>query len=210
MPRRRSTADPSAGFAAAYAALRIVLVAQYARARQIDSARELATRYLIGHGDCRRAVAGIRVCHGARAIRHLDGGVCDRSRHAVDRGRHSVEVPPDGAHLPERFGLFTLILLGESVVAVMHGMQSQEDWSVPAATASRFSAWPSPSPSGGGISMAPRRRPSSTSDRRATRSGSTSGATLHLPFYLGVAVAGVGIERIVHSGAAEACTARTG
>src|SRR6185295_999400 len=38
---------------------------------------------------------------------------------------HSVKVPPDAAHLPERFGLFTLILLGESVVAVMQGMESQ-------------------------------------------------------------------------------------
>src|SRR6059036_2916472 len=41
--------------------------------------------------------------------------------------------PPDAAHLPERFGLFTIILLGESIVAVMHGMESQEYWSVSAA-----------------------------------------------------------------------------
>jgi low temperature requirement protein LtrA len=40
---------------------------------------------------------------------------------------HSVKVPPDAAHLPERFGLFTLIPLGEAVVGVMHGMESQED-----------------------------------------------------------------------------------
>src|SRR5262249_28649171 len=40
----------SAGFAAAYAAMRFVLVAQYARARHIRRARGLATRYLAGHG----------------------------------------------------------------------------------------------------------------------------------------------------------------
>ena len=40
----------SAGFAAAYAALRFVLVAHYTRARQIARARGLATRYLAGHG----------------------------------------------------------------------------------------------------------------------------------------------------------------
>ena len=47
--------------------------------------------------------------------------------------RHSVNAPPDAAHLPERFGLFTLILLGESVVAVMQGMESQNDWPIAAA-----------------------------------------------------------------------------
>src|SRR4029077_9088160 len=48
--------------------------------------------------------------------------------------RESLAVPPDAAHLPERFGLFTLILLGESVIAVMHGIEHQEYWSVVAAS----------------------------------------------------------------------------
>ena len=40
----------SAGFAAAYAAVRFILVAQYFRARHVPDARPLATRYLVGHG----------------------------------------------------------------------------------------------------------------------------------------------------------------
>ena len=48
---------------------------------------------------------------------------------------HSVALPPDPSHLPERFGLFTLILLGESVVALMRGVESQEYWPVEAAAA---------------------------------------------------------------------------
>ena len=40
----------SAGFAAAYSVLRFVLVFQYFRARQVAGARQLATRYLVGHG----------------------------------------------------------------------------------------------------------------------------------------------------------------
>ncbi len=48
-----------------------------------------------------------------------------------------MHVPPDASHLLERFGLFTLILLGESVVAVMRGIESQEDWT-PAAATSAF------------------------------------------------------------------------
>jgi low temperature requirement protein LtrA len=31
--------------------------------------------------------------------------------------RHSPRVPPDASHLPERYGLFTIILLGESASA---------------------------------------------------------------------------------------------
>ena len=40
----------SAGFAAAYAVVRFLLVAQYVRARQVPGARPLTTRYLAGHG----------------------------------------------------------------------------------------------------------------------------------------------------------------
>jgi low temperature requirement protein LtrA len=40
----------SAGFAAAYAIVRLVLVFQYFRARSVQPARALATRYLLGHG----------------------------------------------------------------------------------------------------------------------------------------------------------------
>lgn len=70
---------------------------------------------------------------------------------AIDLGtpwaavQHTVRVPTDAAHLPERFGLFTLILLGESVVAVLQGTESQDDWTpvaaAPCILASSFWAW---------------------------------------------------------------------
>jgi low temperature requirement protein LtrA len=41
--------------------------------------------------------------------------------------QHTHKYLPDAEHLPERFGLFTIIPLGESVAAVMHGMQSQDN-----------------------------------------------------------------------------------
>ena len=124
----------SAGFAAAYAAMRFLLVAQYWRARQVDCARHLATRYLIGHGIA--AVFWLASAFVPAPARYVIWAVAL----AIDLGTpwlavaHSVEAPPDAAHLPERFGLFTLILLGESIIAVMHGMKSQEDWSVAAAS----------------------------------------------------------------------------
>jgi len=36
--------------------------------------------------------------------------------------RHTATVPPHPEHLPERFGLFTIILLGEGLASVVHAM----------------------------------------------------------------------------------------
>lgn len=36
--------------------------------------------------------------------------------------RHTAAVPPHPEHLPERFGLFTIILLGEGLAAVVHAL----------------------------------------------------------------------------------------
>ena len=36
--------------------------------------------------------------------------------------RHTTAVPPHPEHLPERFGLFTIILLGEGMAAVVHAL----------------------------------------------------------------------------------------
>jgi low temperature requirement protein LtrA len=125
----------SAGFAAAYAVLRLVLVFQYFRARAVRPARRLVNFYLTGHGIA--AALWLASAFVAAPTRYALWAIA----FAIDLGtpwvavRHSAAVPPDAAHLPERFGLFTLILLGESVVAVMHGIEHQENWSVPAATA---------------------------------------------------------------------------
>jgi low temperature requirement protein LtrA len=109
---------------------------------------------------------------------------------------HSVTVPPHAAHLPERFGLFTLILLGESVVAVMQGIESQEDWSPSAATSAflgmgiSFLIWWWYFDGASGASEQPVR-----TKREAVRFHIWSYA--HFPLYLGIVVAGVGIQRIV-------------
>ena len=121
---------------------------------------------------------------------------------AIDLGtpwlavRHSVKAPPDAAHLPERFGLFTLILLGESVVAVMHGIESQEDWT-PAAASSAFLGmgisfliWWWYFDGASGASPQPVR-----TRREAIRFHIWTYA--HFPLALGIIVAGVGIHRSV-------------
>ena len=40
--------------------------------------------------------------------------------------RHTASVPPHPEHLPERFGLFTIILLGEGMAAVVHALDHGE------------------------------------------------------------------------------------
>lgn len=190
----------SAGFAAAYAAVRFVLVAQYARARQVREARPLTTTYVTGHGLA--ALLWLLSAVTPVPARFVLWAVA----FAVDLGtpwaavRHSVTVPPDAAHLPERFGLFTLILLGESVVAVMQGMESQDDWT-PLAAACAFSGmticfaiWWWYFDASGATGEQPVR-----SHRDAVRFHMWSYA--HFPLYLGIIVLGVGIQRIVMAAA---------
>ena len=186
----------SAGFAAAYAAVRFILVAQYFRARHVPDARPLTTRYLIGHGSA--ALLWLASAFVPAPERFWIWGFA----FAVDLGtpwlavRHSVKVPPDAAHLPERFGLFTLILLGESVVAVMQGMESQEDWTLAAAASAflgmgiSFLIWWWYFDGASGASEQPVR-----TRREAVRFHIWSYA--HFPLYLGIIVGGVGIQRIV-------------
>jgi low temperature requirement protein LtrA len=123
----------SAGFMAAYGALRLLLITQYLRARHLPVARPLTLRYVAGYGTAALIwLVSALLPAPARYVLWV-------AAFAIDLGTpwltlpHMVTVPPNPAHLPERFGLFTLILLGESVVAVMRGMQSQQDWPLVAA-----------------------------------------------------------------------------
>ena len=196
----------SAGFAAAYAAVRFVLVAQYFRARQVPDARPLTTRYLVGHGSA--ALLWLASAVVPAPGRFWIWGLA----FAIDLGTpwlavpHSVKVPPDAAHLPERFGLFTLILLGESVVAVMQGMESQEDWTLAAATSAflgmgiSFLIWWWYFDGASGASEQPVR-----TQREAVRFHIWSYA--HFPLYLGIVVAGVGVQRIVTAASRATLTA---
>jgi low temperature requirement protein LtrA len=186
----------SAGFAAAYAVMRFVLVAQYFRARHVPDARPLTIRYLFGHGTA--ALLWLSSAFVPAPGRFWIWAVA----FAVDLGTpwlavpHSVKVPPDAAHLPERFGLFTLILLGESVVAVMQGMESQEDWTPAAATSAFlgmgicFLIWWWYFDGAAGAAEQPVR-----TKRDALRFHIWSYA--HFPLYLGLVIAGVGVQRIV-------------
>jgi len=53
--------------------------------------------------------------------------------------RGTIVLPPGASHFPERFGLLTIILLGEFVASVMRGIESQPGWSFLAASAAVLS-----------------------------------------------------------------------
>lgn len=186
----------SAGFAAAYSVMRFVLVAQYWRVRHVSQARGLVLRLASG---CAVAamlwLASAFVAPPARFVIWSAALAIDVATPLFTTS-HLVRVPHDAAHLPERYGLFTIILLGESVVAVMSGMQHQEFWSLSAASSAilglalLFAVWWWYFD---GIDAATERFVRSSRD--ATRFHLWSYA--HLPLYLAVAITGVGLEHVI-------------
>jgi low temperature requirement protein LtrA len=191
--------ESSAGFAAAYALMRLILVGEYARASGVPAARRLAREYATGYG----VAAGLWLVSAIAplSIRFWLWGLAL----AVDVGtavitsRHATTLPPHAAHLPERFGLFTLILLGESIVAIVKGIQSQTDWSLAAALPAFagiglvFAMWWGYFDAASGAAD---RHVRTRQDARWLQVWSYA----HLPLYLGVALVGVGIEHIVVTG----------
>jgi low temperature requirement protein LtrA len=113
--------------------------------------------------------------------------------------RHAVRFPPHASHLPERVGLFTLIWLGEALVTVMRGIQAQPNW-IRAAAATALS----------GIALVcavwwayfnwtnatAHRHVRSRKDRRRLDVWHFA----HVPLYLGLGLATLGVEHAVKRG----------
>lgn len=183
----------SAGFAAAYAVMRLVLVVQFFRARRVPRARALATRYALtcGAAACLWLTSAL-VPAPARFWVWALALAIDMGTPLLASG-HLIRVPHDAAHLPERYGLFSIILLGEAMVAIMSGMAQQQGWSIAAASSAVmgmaliFAVWWWYFD---GVDAVAERRV--RSPREVARFHAWS--YLHFPLYLGIAVTGVGIE----------------
>lgn len=116
----------SAGFALSYATVRFILVAEYLRAgRHIPVVRPLTGRYAAGFG-----VAASLWAISALVTLPWRFGLWGAAL-AVDvltpltAGMLHVRFPPHLMHLPERFGLFTIIVIGEAVVGVVMGFGTE-------------------------------------------------------------------------------------
>jgi len=186
----------SAGFGAAYAGMRIILVMQYVRARRVPETRALTTRYVVGFGAA--AAVWIASAFLDAPERYWVWAVALVIDFATPwlANKHSMRFPPDATHFPERFGLFTIILLGEFVAAVMRGIESQEYWSFSAA-ATAFSSM--------AFAFVLRWWYFDVAQSAAARHVRTRQQArlfqvwhyAHLPMFLGIGVAGIGFEHLI-------------
>lgn len=191
-------------FAGGYLATQALLVGLYVRAwRHVQVARPTMTIYIA----C--TVAGI----GAWAASLPIGGSGKYALWAVGiavealapvlASRYGSNVPVHVEHLPERFGLLVMLVLGESIAAVATGLH-EAHWQIPSllpagcgfvlAAAAWWLYFDLGEETAGGH-LQDRRNPQSTGTVDRYIYG-------HLPLTLGLAMLGVGIEQLVlHPGA---------
>jgi low temperature requirement protein LtrA len=126
----RGLGEDSSGFALSYAIIRIILVVEYIRVRRlVPEAAQLIKRYSIGF-----SIAAVLWFVSAfipppfRFIFWTVGLVIDISIPLIFTRSISIKYTPDIHHLPERFGAFTIIVLGISILGVVNGI-SNHNWS---------------------------------------------------------------------------------
>ena len=110
--------------------LRLMLVLQYHRAyRHVPGARPIARLYLLG------AAAGGLLWTLSLAVPRPVGyalwaaAVLAEALVPLLATRHSADVPLHVEHLPDRFALFVILVLGESVAGIAHGLYGAK-WSL--------------------------------------------------------------------------------
>jgi low temperature requirement protein LtrA len=114
----------SVWFALSYAVIRAILVIEYLRTRRhVPAARQLSTRYSIGFS----IAAGIWFVSAflpppIRFVLWMIGLVVDIGTPLLFARQLSVQFAPHTHHLPERFGSFTIIVLGISILGVVDGI----------------------------------------------------------------------------------------
>ena len=122
----------SAWFALSYAVIRTILVLEYLRTRRhVPAARQLTTRYSIGFS----IAAGIWfvslfVPPPIRFVFWIIGLGVDIGTPLWFARQLSVQFAPHIQHLPERFGSFTIIVLGISILGVVNGIAAH-NWTAP-------------------------------------------------------------------------------
>jgi len=190
--------DSSSGFALAYVVARVVLVLEYLRAGQhIPTARGLTTHFSIGFA----IAAGLWLVSVFVPLPWRFGlwaiGLLVDFATPITGIRHQRHLLPHLEHLPERFGLFTIIVLGEAIIAVVNGVAEMEWDGTSEITAAlgfvtAFCLWWIYFENVGGLAL-----------RAASETGRIRVFQLwlygHLPLVIGLAAAGVGVEHLILS-----------
>jgi low temperature requirement protein LtrA len=122
--------DSTFAFALAFIAARSILIIMYIRARRhVPETRELVTGYIKGHS----IAIGVWTISllAPEELRIVLWAIALASDFYTPYHFRTIQakVPLDTSHLPERFGLFTILVLGESIAATIAGL-SHEGWHV--------------------------------------------------------------------------------
>jgi low temperature requirement protein LtrA len=119
-------------FALSYGIMRTILVIEYLRTRRnVPAARQLTTRYSIGFSIAAGIwFASIFVPTPVRLFFWVIGLVVDIGTPLLFARQLSVQFAPHVHHLPERFGSFTIIVLGISILGVVDGIAAH-NWTAP-------------------------------------------------------------------------------
>jgi low temperature requirement protein LtrA len=188
----------SVGFALSYVIVRLMLVFQYLRAAiHLPQARGLACRYAIGFAIAAAFwLVSVFVPIPARFFLWMLGLLVDFAT-PLTSVKLQTRLLPNFEHLPERFGLFTIIVLGEAIIAVVNGI-AEQNWNLPSVIAAAlgfsiaFSLWWIYFENVGGSAL----RSAPTERRVSTLQVWLYG---HLPLVIGLAGTGVGVEHIIKS-----------
>ena len=186
----------SAGFAFSYIAFRGVLICQYLHAGyHVPQARGLTNWYAVGFtASIIFWLASVFVPLPWRFVLWGIGLIIDFAT-PLTAGKRVVKVPPDMSHTTERIGLFTIIVLGESIVAVVGGVAERQWTPISVAIALlglsiAFSFWWMYFDS---VDESP---------LHAMRKGKMRIALTwlysHLPLAIGLTATGVGVEKMIH------------
>ena len=103
--------------------LRASLLLQYGRAyRHIAHARPIARLYLVGAGVGALLWTVSLVVPRPIGFALWGAAILVEALVPLAATRHSADVPLHVEHLPERFALFVILVLGESVAGIAHGL----------------------------------------------------------------------------------------
>jgi low temperature requirement protein LtrA len=130
------THGQTVGFAVAYVALRVLTISLYVRAfRHVPEARSLIGRYILAFSFS-VALWTVSLAFPApwRFVLWGIGLAVDIGVPAFSGPRFVRRIPLHASHIPERFALFTIIVLGESVVAIALGTAGN-NWQTSSAVA---------------------------------------------------------------------------
>ncbi len=123
----KGLSSSSVGFALSYVAFRSILIFQYLNAGyHISIARSLTTWYSIGFGSSVMLwLTSVFVPMPWRLVLWILGLIVDFAT-PLTAGKIVARIPPSLPHITERIGLFTIIVLGETVVAVARSISDRE------------------------------------------------------------------------------------